>query len=254
MPKHGNDISNSSYTDNANFWIKIIREQLDRYRTELTDAAIIDAAQPLAGRSILDAGCGEGYLSRQFAHNGAGTVRGIDGSADLIEGARSAATASGLDLDYRVGSVEELPFENNSFDIVACNHLLNDLADISKPFNEFNRVLKDEGKLVILMLHPCFYSAHAERTPANKPLSPSEYFKVRTIEQHFKVAGITSPSPVKTWHRPLEEYITTLTRANFSIERISEPHPPLEKMTNDEWWQDNFTRPLFLLIVGRKIS
>lgn len=254
MPKNGNDISNNSYADNANFWIKIIREQLDRYRTELTDAAIVAATQPLTGRTILDAGCGEGYLSRRFANSDAGSVYGIDGSADLIEAARSAAAASGLDIDYQVGSVDNLPFDDNSVDIVTCNHLLNDLADISTPINEFNRVIKDDGRLVILMLHPCFYSSHAERTPADKPLSPSEYFKVRTIEQHFKVAGITSPSPVKTWHRPLEEYISSLTQANFSIEKISEPHPSQETMHNDEWWQSNFTRPLFLLIVGRKTS
>jgi ubiquinone/menaquinone biosynthesis C-methylase UbiE len=254
LPKNGNDISNSSYAANANFWIKIIREQLDRYRTELTDDAIVNATQPLTGKSVLDAGCGEGYLSRRFACSGAGTIKGIDGSDDLIEAARSAATESGLDIDYHVGSVDNLPFENNSFDIVACNHLLNDLEDIETPFGEFNRVIRDGGRLVILMLHPCFYSPHAERTPADKPLSPSEYFKIRTIEQHFRVAGITSPSPVKTWHRPLEEYITNLIKASFLIEQISEPHPSHGKMANDQWWANNFTRPLFLLITGRKVS
>src|SRR5207237_8782987 len=65
---------------NAEFWIRIIRERLDPFRTEVTDAAVLRALGPCADRSVLDAGCGEGYLTRRLAGRGAAAV-GVDRAA-----------------------------------------------------------------------------------------------------------------------------------------------------------------------------
>ncbi|MGH3377211.1 MAG: class I SAM-dependent methyltransferase [Actinoallomurus sp.] len=54
-----------------------MRERRDRYRTELTDAAVLDAVGPCAGWKVLDAGCGEGYLARSLASRGAEVI-GVD--------------------------------------------------------------------------------------------------------------------------------------------------------------------------------
>jgi 2-polyprenyl-3-methyl-5-hydroxy-6-metoxy-1,4-benzoquinol methylase len=53
----------SHWEGNAGFWIRIIREQRDRYRTELTDQAVLAAIGDCADLDVLDAGCGEGYAS-----------------------------------------------------------------------------------------------------------------------------------------------------------------------------------------------
>ncbi len=54
----------SSYSANAEYWTLIIRDGLDRYRTGLTNTAMLEAAGDVTGLSVLDAGCGEGYLAR----------------------------------------------------------------------------------------------------------------------------------------------------------------------------------------------
>src|SRR5258708_31027111 len=73
---------------NASFWVQIIREHRDRYRNEVTDPAMLHAIGEPAGLDVLDAGCGEGYLSRILAKKGANAT-GIDSNTKLIEAARS---------------------------------------------------------------------------------------------------------------------------------------------------------------------
>lgn len=110
---------------------------------------------------------------------------------------------------------------------------------------------RQRGRLIILMLHPCFYGAHTERSINHRYLTPDEYFRVRTIEEEFKVAGITSPAKVTMWFRPLEDYMSTLHAAGFYITSLSEPHPSDEPLA-DPWRHESFVRPLFMLIVAEK--
>ena len=66
------------------------------------------------------------------------------------------------------------------------------------------------------MLLQYFYDAHSKRGAARTYPTPDEYFHVRTVEQEFKVAGITSPAKVKMWFRPLEGYISQLRESGFT--------------------------------------
>jgi hypothetical protein len=100
------------------------------------------------------------------------------------------------------------------------------------------------------MLHPCFYTAHAERDAAGN-IPVANYFTERTISQPFKVAGIESPDEVHMNFRPLEFYAGTLSAAGFVIEHLQEPHPELSVLRDDPWWAKNFVRPLFLPISAR---
>jgi len=188
------EILPSRWDANASFWVQIIREHRDKYRNELTDPAMLKAIGEPAGLAVLDAGCGEGYLSRILASNGA-TVTGVDSSARLIEAARTQNPADALPVSFDVGSVDELPYQDSTFDLVVCNHLINDLYDPSKPISEFARVLRSGGRLIILMLHPCFYNKHAERDQATNGMIASSYFETRSIEQVFEVGGLTSLRP-----------------------------------------------------------
>ena len=230
--------------------MRIIRDRLDRYRSDLTDRAVLDAIGPVDGLTVLDAGCGEGYLSRIIAQHGADAI-GVDACADLIKSAQELATEAGLPINYYAGPVDDLPIRDGQCDIVVCNHLINDLQDIAAPFREFARVTRG-GNLVILMLHPCFYGVHTERSNQHRYHTPDEYFRLLTIEQEFKVAGITSPAKVTMWFRPLEDYVSQLHESGFYITSFREPHPSADQLAEDPWWRDNFVRPLFMLIVAKK--
>lgn len=239
------------WEENAAYWARIIREQRDRYRTELTDPAMFDAIGDCADLIVLDVGCGEGYLAREIRRRGAREVVGVDRSGALID---AATAASGPDecLSFKVADVADLPFDDSAFDLVVANHLFNDLRDITTPMREFGRVLKAGGRLIALMLHPCFYGFRAERQALRWNLPASEYFSPRAIEQHFEVDGLVSPAPATSWIRPLEDYSRVLTDAGFCITALREPHPVADQIGDSTWWRNNFPRPLFLLLVATK--
>jgi 2-polyprenyl-3-methyl-5-hydroxy-6-metoxy-1,4-benzoquinol methylase len=146
----------SSYSQNAAFWIDIIRRRRDRYRTGFTDAAVLSLVGPNEVVRVLDAGCGEGYLSRLLAKRGAEVV-GVDTNVELIKAARQEATRLGLAVDHLVADTGALPIEFvGGFDVVVLNHVVNDLEDPAPTFLEAARVLRPGGRVVALMLHPCF--------------------------------------------------------------------------------------------------
>jgi 2-polyprenyl-3-methyl-5-hydroxy-6-metoxy-1,4-benzoquinol methylase len=78
----------------------------------------------LAGKSILDLACGEGFYSRKFKDQGAAKVVGVDISQKMIELAREEETRKFQNIEYILGDVLELG-EIGSFDLVVASYLLN---------------------------------------------------------------------------------------------------------------------------------
>jgi ubiquinone/menaquinone biosynthesis C-methylase UbiE len=242
----------TSYDKNAEFWVEIIRDKRDRYRTDLTNPAMIEAIGSVDDLRVLDAGCGEGYLARELAARGAASVLGVDSSAKLIAAANELVFPERTSLAFRVGDVADLQLGDNAVDLVVCNHVLNDLQEPVTPIRECSRVLAPAGRIAILMLHPCFYGDRASRNDSANRTTAEAYFQPRSISQPFVVDGVTSPAEVTSWHRPLEFYIQALRDAGLWLTDLREPHPSEQQLASDPWWRANFSRPLFLLLVAQK--
>jgi len=91
----------------------------------------IEARAPLAGRSVLDVGCGGGILAEAMARGGA-RVAGIDLSEKPLRVAQLHLLESRLEIDYRAASAEDLARERPaSFDVVTCMELLEHVPDPS---------------------------------------------------------------------------------------------------------------------------
>jgi SAM-dependent methyltransferase len=236
-----------AWEENASFWVQIIRDHRDRYRTELTDPAILNAIGECAGLDMLDVGCGEGYLARELAGRGAAQVQGLDRSTRLIAAAQAISTPK---VVFSEGDANDLPFSDSSFDLVVANHLLNDLPEIARPVREIARVLRPGGRFVTLILHPCFYGDRAEQKVVD--IGVSDYFTPRAVEQTFQVDGLESPAPSVSWVRPLEAYTGAMASAGLHITGLTEPHPTEAQLIASPWWQENFPAPLFAIFAAVK--
>jgi ubiquinone/menaquinone biosynthesis C-methylase UbiE len=238
-----------AYAKNAQFWIGIIRDGLDPYQTGLTDPALLDLIGDCRGLEILDAGCGEGYFTRELHRRGAGHVHGVDTCEEFIDAARTHPGYRPDAMSFHHADVAALPLADNSIDLVVANRLPNGIAEPGLRFHEFARVLRDSGRLVLLGMHPCFYAARAERTAADDHhMTVAEYFGVRTVEQQFEVADRVSPAASVQQFYSLEAYMGMITAAGFAVTGLREPHPSDEQCRQAPWWAENFVRPLFLLL------
>jgi arsenite methyltransferase len=100
---------------------------------------------------VLDAGCGCGFDTFVAAEMAgpSGLAVGIDFTAELLEYPGEAAKSFRKgNAEFLAGSIERLPFEENCFDLVISNGVLNLLPDKQSGFMELARVLRPGGKLV----------------------------------------------------------------------------------------------------------
>ena len=108
---------------------------------------------PLAGQRVLDVGCGGGLLTESLARAGA-EVTGIDLAPGMIEVARLHAAESGLALDYRVASAEELARESpGRFAVVTCMEMLEHVPDPAAMVATLARLLSPGGALFVSTLN-----------------------------------------------------------------------------------------------------
>ncbi len=96
------------------------------------------------GLKALDVGCGGGFSCEFMANRGV-RASGIDQSMKCIIQAQEHAASSGLEIDYKRGFAEELPYNGNTFDVVICVDVLEHVANLNKAISEIYRVLKPHG-------------------------------------------------------------------------------------------------------------
>jgi SAM-dependent methyltransferase len=104
----------------------------------------------LAGRRVLDVGCGTGRFAAALA--GRAKVWGVDPSPQMLEVARSAAPGAG----FKLGTAEELPFKDGWFER-ATMWLVSHLVDRPRAFREVRRVLVPGGRLALTSFDPAHF-------------------------------------------------------------------------------------------------
>ncbi len=103
---------------------------------------------------ILDVGCGTGHCSRQLRDSySKAKIFGIDIAPGMIEEARKSQSLF-RKINYQVADADQLPFEDNTFDLVFSSLTIQWLPDLKKTFSELHRVLKPGGLLLFSTLGP----------------------------------------------------------------------------------------------------
>jgi ubiquinone/menaquinone biosynthesis C-methylase UbiE len=132
----------------ARYYDLVTPAERSRFRRKLLE---LSGIRP--GERVLDVGCGTGSLSilTRIAVGDTGEVAGIDIAADMISTARRKAERAGLDIDFRVASVDKLPYPEGFFDVVTSTMMFHHLpVEIkAKGLRGIHRVLKADGRFFI---------------------------------------------------------------------------------------------------------
>jgi len=113
----------------------------------------VDRAAPLAGRAVLDVGCGGGILSEAMARGGARVV-GIDLTPALLEVAELHAGEAKVSVEYRAISAEDLAAERPaSFDLVTCMEMLEHVPDPAAVLRALATLAKPGGDVIVSTLN-----------------------------------------------------------------------------------------------------
>jgi len=175
--------------------------------------AMLALAGDVAGRRILDAGCGSGPLFAALRARGA-IVTGIDKSAGMVKLARRRL---GDDADLQVVDLDSpLPFPDGTFDVVTASLVLHYLQDWGPALAELRRVLKHGGRLLVSVDHP-FVTFLTHREAGREP----DYFATYNWVDEWTVDGQTAL--FRFWARPLHAMTDAFTAAGFRITEIGEP-------------------------------
>lgn len=101
------------------------------------------------GFRVLDIGCGTGkFVQRLYNLDKGLNIHGVDISKDMINEARLKFMDE--NIEFKIGDVEELPYESDTFDIITCSHSFHHYPNQKRAVSEMHRVLKDEGRLMII--------------------------------------------------------------------------------------------------------
>lgn len=113
----------------------------------LEHQVILHLTGPVAGKAVLDVGCGDGTLLSVFRGLGADRIAGCDPDPRMVERARTLLADKAADL--RVAQAQALPFPDASFDVVTCITVLAFVPDAGAALREMARVLRPGGRLII---------------------------------------------------------------------------------------------------------
>ena len=107
----------------------------------------------IEGKDVLDAGCGTGRYLPLLQDFHPRTIAAADPSSNMIEKAKTKITGL-VPISLHVGTVEQLPFRDESFDFILCTLVLGHVEHLMPAMTELSRVLRRNGTIIISCFHP----------------------------------------------------------------------------------------------------
>ena len=192
----------------------------------------------VSGKNILDAACGEGYGSHLLSSY-ANKVTGLDIDIKAISHAQNRYKQS--NLDFVIGSCAQLPFKDNSFDLVVSFETLEHLEQQEEMLSEFNRVLTSDGVLII-------------STPDKKHYSDAtgfvnEFHVKELYKEQFKNL-LDSHWSQQTWYAQAMTFNSVLEKINSRGTVYTTDILKQDELESNE----PMVKPMYYLVIASKLK
>src|SRR5436190_11882499 len=134
----------------ATWYTKNTQKNIMAYRRSAKQVAGLVST----GATILELAPGPGYLALELARLGNYHIVGLDISTTFVEIARAKAKEAGVEIDFRLGNAAHMPLADSLFDFIVCGAAFKNFAQPVQVLDEMFRVLKPDGKALIIDLRP----------------------------------------------------------------------------------------------------
>lgn len=239
------------WNDAAESWTQFVRDGKDFYRDGLNNPATFKLIGKVKGMQVLDLACGEGYNTRILARKG-GKVSGVDSSEKMIERAECEEAKEKLGILYFVMDAANLRrFPSSVFDLVTCFMSLQDIENYEGAISEVARVLRDGGRFVFSIPHPCFEMIIVD---GKKVSAARRYFGDIKYPIRWEMERLIMPFETTAFHRTLTDYFDALYRSKLFVSRLVEPRPTAEGMRKHPSLREVLTVPQSIIIESMKIT
>ncbi|MCL4364145.1 class I SAM-dependent methyltransferase [Patescibacteria group bacterium] len=162
-------------------------------------------------QTIVDAGCGNGYLLKRLSGL-ADLVIGLDYSIKLLETAKRKISGNRKIKLIQTDLTKQLPLEKASVDVIIANMSLQYLPSLKVFAEECQRTLKKNGLLIVTVDHPGhFLFSRAQELAGKKDphfIEADSYFS----ERKFKKNSLWGQAVLEYYHRPLKSYLNVFSR------------------------------------------
>ena len=221
MPKN-----NTSWGKVAGWYNKLLEEGEDTYQEKLIKPNLLRVLAVKSGEEILDLGCGQGYFSRLLSYAGAKVV-GVDVAGELIKLAKEQGTNKET---YLVLSAEKLSsLADGRFDAAICVLALQNIKNLQAVVLELSRVLKPNGRAVIVLNHPTFGIPTASGWDYDEKANV-QYRRIdryiseitQEVDMSQGVADVKKKKFTYSFHHPLQVYFKTFSKAGLVVTRLEE--------------------------------
>jgi ubiquinone/menaquinone biosynthesis C-methylase UbiE len=182
----------------------------------------------VAGKRVLDLGCGVGQAATTFAVQGA-TVIAVDESAEMIARARRAAEQEAVRVEWHQGDLADLAFlRAESIDLAFSAYALSEVEDVSRVLRQVHRVLKNRAAFTFSYEHPM--GLIVGREPPASPATPIDPVVRMSYFTEDPVMIERGGERARLYVRTFSDVFQALTRAGFRVEVIVEPLPGPDAM------------------------
>jgi ubiquinone/menaquinone biosynthesis C-methylase UbiE len=247
----------------AGWYDQLVGEQGSEYHRRVIIPGVLRMLGGQKSQTVLDLACGQGVLCR-ILHGQGLNVTGVDASAELIAAARARAELSSdvAGPRYVLGDARDLSFlPERGFDAVTCVLAIQNMHPLRPVFDSVARVLRPGGRLILVMMHPCFRGPQ-ETSWGWDERAGVQYRRVDRYLLPRKHPIVTHPGKdpgTYTWtfHKPIQEYVRSMRAAGMVIDMLEEWPSHKTSGPGPRAAAENTARseiPLFMAIRAVKLS
>jgi 2-polyprenyl-3-methyl-5-hydroxy-6-metoxy-1,4-benzoquinol methylase len=233
---------NNEYKKKASFWD---RNKKTIHSDYLVRPLVLKLIGNVKGKDVLDAGCGEGYLSREIARKEANVI-GVDISDELIK----LCKIKSPNIEFFIDSVIEYKNIKQKFDVVISIIVLQHLSkkDIIKSLQMTYSILRDKGIFIIAIPHPLMFIKKPNSDWIKFHYDKIHYWNSKKVTISLQDIYNNNFS-TKTYTHPLSFYFNEIIKAGFKIDNVIETKPSQKDISEyPEKWKDETNFPSYLLL------